>query len=75
MHAAVSREEEVIEILVGHVVVHDLACGLFDVHVIRRIGQDQVCLLPVHEPGVNFLAGGVPADHPVRAEQPQVSEL
>ena len=75
MHAAISGQEEVVEVRIVHVVVHDLAGGLLHVHVIRRVRKNQVCLLSVHESSVYFLAGGVSADHSVRTKAPQITQL
>ena len=75
VHAAVGGEQEVIEFLVGHIVVHDFPGGLFHIDVIRRIGQDQICLLPIHEPSVDFFTGAVATDHTMLPETPQVAEL
>ena len=75
VHAAVRGKQEVVEIFVGHVVVHDLPGGFFHIYVIRRIGQYKICPLPIHEPGVDFFAGTVAADNAVLPEAPQVAEL
>lgn len=40
IHTLVSGKQEVVEIAVAHVVVHDLAGGLLNVHIVRRIRQD-----------------------------------
>jgi|GEM_PF-5401088 len=45
IHTLIGREQKVIEIAVAHVVVHDLAGGLLNVHIVRRIRQDEVCFL------------------------------
>jgi hypothetical protein len=46
VHAAIVGQEEVIEFLIAHVVVHDLPCGLFHVHVIRRVRQNEFAFSP-----------------------------
>ena len=70
VHAAVRGKQEVVEIFVGHVVVHNLSGGLFHIHIVRRIGQDKIGPLPIHEPGVDFFTGAVAADHAVLPEAP-----
>ena len=68
VHAAVGRKQEIVELIVLEIIIHDLPGGLFHIYSIRRIGQDQICLLPVHQAGVDFLAGTVAADDAVLPE-------
>jgi hypothetical protein len=44
-----------------------------DAHVIRRIGEHQIGLLPLHERGIGAWVEGVSAQHAVLAQQPQIT--
>ena len=75
VHLLVGSQEEVIEGFVGHVIVFDLACGTFVVDVVRRIGDDQVCLGVAHEQFKGFRLGAVSADQTVAAQLPNVTSF
>ena len=45
IHTLVSGKQEVVEIAVTHVIVHDLSGSLLNIHIVRRIRQDEVCFL------------------------------
>ena len=73
LHAAECGQQEIIELRVRQIVVLDLSRCLFHIHAVRRVCQYQVCLLPVHQTGIYFLAGRIAADDPVLSDEPQVT--
>ena len=74
-HVDKSIEQELVELIAGHVVVFNLASSAFIIDVVRRISQDQVCFLPLHQYFISLLFGRVPADQAVPAQCPHVTHL
>ena len=75
MHAGIGSKQELVEVLVGHVVIQDLPCCLLHVYVIRRVRHNDVCLHTIHQLLVGSRIRGVPAEDDVTSQMPEVSCL
>lgn len=67
------RRKELTEGIVVHVVIHDFACRLMHVHVIRRIRQQHIGLPAIHQPSDLLRDGAVTAHKPMPPKQPDVA--
>ena len=56
-------------------VVFDFSGAALIVHIVGRVGDDEVCLAAVHEGGVGFFLGTVAADEPMPSQRPEVASL
>ena len=74
-HAGECIEEEVEKLLRCHVVVLDFPGAALVVHIVGRVGDDEVCFAAVHESGVGFPLGTVAADEPMPPQRPDVAGL
>ena len=75
-HIAERRQQEFIELPVRHAVVLDLfSVRALIGHVIRRVRHDEVGLIAVHKARHIHLTGGVAAQHPMPAQQPDIAGL
>ena len=74
-HVKESIEKELIKLIVGHVVVFDLAGGPFIIHVVRRVRDDKVCFLALHQHVVGFFLRGITTNKPVPSQGPNVPHL
>ena len=73
-HVAKRRQQKRVERFIGHAVVLDLlAVRRFVGDVVGRVGDDEVGVEAVHEPGHVVRVGRVAAQHPVTPERPQVA--
>ena len=68
-------KEELIEILIRHIIVFDFASGFFYIHVIGWIGQNEVGSLTIHQLGVGFRQSRVAANQAVSAQEPHIPNL
>ena len=68
-------EEEVEKLLRRHVVVFDFSGAALVVHIVGRVGDDEVRLAVVHEGSVGFLFCAVAADESVPSQCPDVAGL
>ena len=75
IHLAVGSEQELLKLILGHLVVFDLSGSAFVVYVVGRISYDQLCLLSVHQKLIGFRLGGVAAKQAVLAEHPKVASF
>ena len=75
LHIGKGIEEEVEKLLRCHVVVFDFSGAALIVHIVGRVGDDEVCLAAIHEGGVGLLFGTVTADEPVPSQRPDVAGL
>ena len=75
LHIGKGIEEEVEKLLRCHVVVFDFSGAALVVHIVGRVGNDEVRLAAVHESGVGFLLGTVTADESVPPQRPDVTEF
>jgi len=74
-HIGKGIEEEVEKLLRCHVVVFDFPGAALVVHIVGRVGDDEVCFAAVHESGVGFPLGTVAADEPVPSQCPDIAGL
>ena len=75
LHIGKGIEEEVEKLLRCHVIVFDFSGAALVVHIVGRVGDDEVCFAAVHESGVGFLLGTVAADEPMPPQRPDVAGL
>ena len=75
LHIGKGIKEEVEKLLRCHIVVFDFPGAALIVHIVRRVGNDEVCLATIHEGGVGFLFGAVAADEPMPPQYPDVARL
>ena len=75
LHIGKGIKEEVEKLLRCHVVVLDFPSAALVVHIVGRVGDDEVCFAAVHESGVGFLLGTVAADEPMPPQRPDVAGL
>ena len=75
VHVAECIQEELPEASVLHMVVPYLPCTALIVHVVRRVGHDEVRLLTVHQTVHILLPRGVAYKEPVSSENPKVAGL
>ena len=66
-HVGKSRQQELIKIIVGHVVIFDFPGAAFVIDVVRRVGHHQVRPGSSHQQIVSLLIRTVPAVQPVPA--------
>ena len=74
-HIGKGIEEEVEKLLRCHVVVFDFSCAALVVHIVGRVGYNEVCLVAVHKGGVGFLFCTVAADESVSAKCPYIARF
>ena len=72
-HVGKGIQQELIELLSGHVVIFDLASCTFIVHVVRRVRHYQVCFLSLHENFVGFRFRGITAHQTVASQCPHIT--
>ena len=75
LHVYKCSKQELIEILIRHVVVFDLAGRLLDIYIVWRIRQDKICLLSIHQLIVSLRQNGITADDTVLSKQPYIPSL
>ena len=75
LHIGKGIEEEVEKLLRCHVVVFDFSGAALIVHIVGRVGDDEIRLAAFHEGGVGFLFCAVAADEPVPSQRPDVTGL
>ena len=75
LHIGKGIEEEVEKLLRCHVVVFDFPGAALVVHIVGRVGDDEVCLATIHEDRVGFLFGAVAADESMPSQRPDVAGL
>ena len=73
LHVDECTEQELVELIIRHIVVLDFPSRFFHVDVVRRVRQYQVGLLPVHQPCIGFRQGGIPTDDAVVTEEPDIA--
>ncbi len=70
------RQQKFIELLICHaVILNGLAIGGFIRNVVRRVRHNQVCLCIPHEQVQVALCGGIPAQHFMPSQCPQIPGL
>ena len=62
-----------VELVIRHIVVLDLAGCFFHIDVIRRIRQHHVGLLPRHQPFIGFRQRRIATDDAVVTQEPDIS--
>ena len=67
-------QQEAVKSIVCHVVVLDFPGTAFIVHIVGRVGHDQIRLAVVHECSEGFCLGTVAADQSVPTECPKVAQ-
>ena len=72
-HIDEGREEELVELIVRHIVILDFTGCFFHIDVIRRVRQHHVGLLPRHQPFIGFRQRRIAADDTVITENPDIS--
>ena len=75
LHIGKGIEEEVEKLLRCHVVVFDFPGAALVVHIVGRVGNNEVRLAAVHESGVGFLFCTVAADESVSAKCPYIARF
>ena len=75
LHIGKGIEEEVKKLLRCHVVVFDFPGTALVVHIVGRVGNNEVRLAAVHECGVGFLFCTVAADESVSAKCPYIARF
>ena len=75
LHIGKGIEEKVEKLLRCHVVVFDFPGAALVVHIVGRVGDDEVRLTTIHEGGVGFFFCTVAADEPVPSQRPDVAGL
>ena len=75
LHIGKGIEEKVKKLLRCHIVILDFSGTALVVHIVGRVGDDEVCLAAVHKGGVGFLFCAVTADESVPPQRPDVTEF
>ena len=75
LHIYKCSKQKLIEILIRHVVVFNLAGRLLDIYIVWRIRQDKICFLSIHQLIVSFRQNGITADDTVLSKQPYITCL
>ena len=75
LHIGKGIEEKVKKLLRCHVVVFDFPGTALVVHIVGRVGNNEVRLAAVHECGESFFLGAVTANEPVPPQYPDVAGL
>ena len=75
LHIYKCSKQELIEILIQHVVIFDLAGRFLDIYIVWRVSQDKICFPSIHQPFVGFRQNGITADDTVLSKQPYISCL
>ena len=70
MHAGIGRKQELVEVLLGHVVIQDLPCRFLHIYVIRWVRHDDVCLHTIHQLLVGSRIRGVATENGVSSQEP-----
>ena len=73
VHLLECCQKELVEFLVTHVVIHDLTGRFFHIHIVRRIGKNQICLGTFHQGIVAFCLSGIAAQNNVLSQMPEVA--
>ena len=75
-HVAERRQQKFIELPVRHTVILDLlSIRALIGHVIGRVHHDEIGLIAVHKARHIRFAGGIAAQHPMPAQQPDIAGL
>ena len=75
LHIGKGIEEKVEKLLRCHIVILDFPGATLVVHIVGRVGNDEVRLAAVHEGSVGFFLGTVAADEPMPPQRPDVTEF
>ena len=75
MHFPKSGKQEFIKLRVSHVVIQNLSGGFFHIHVVRRVGKNEICLHPIHQDCIALRKRSIAAEHAMPSECPQVSRF
>ena len=75
LHIYKCSKQKLIEILIRHVVVFNLAGRLLNIYIVWRIRQDKICLLSIHQLIVSLRQNGITADDTVLSKQPYITCL
>ena len=73
VHLLERCQKELVKFRIAHVVIHDLASGFLHIHVVRRIGKNQICLGFVHKAVIAFCLSGITTQNDVLSQMPEVT--
>ena len=68
-------KEEIIKILISHIVIFDFSGGLLNIDIVWRIRQNHICFLAIHQNIINLRQCAISATNSVSAKKPHITRF